>query len=111
MDRDNDQVKWHDKARATNAVCASFRSKRQQLQHALRSRCADGKATSDVAVNIADLQEGAIDVFAPFDLERDKKKYIVKGSIHHHSIADGRSMVWRCCSRRFIPVSIDGDGN
>ena len=52
MDRDNDRVKWHDKARATNAVCASFRSKRQQLQHALRSRCADGKATSDFAVNI-----------------------------------------------------------
>jgi hypothetical protein len=77
----------------------------------LRTLFADGKATSDVAVNIADLQEGAIDVFAPFDLERDKKKYIVKGSIHHHSIADGRSMVWRCCSRRFVLVSIDGDGN
>jgi hypothetical protein len=36
----------------------------------LRTRFADGKATSDVAVNIADLQEGDIDVFAPFDLER-----------------------------------------
>ena len=85
----------------------------------LRTRFADGKATSDVAVNIANLQEGDIDVFAPFVLERgplcrfavDEKKYIVKGSIHHHSIADGRSMVWRCCSRRFVPVSIDGDGN
>ena len=31
----------------------------------LRTRFADGKATSDVAVNIADLQEGDIDVFAP----------------------------------------------
>ena len=34
----------------------------------LRTLFADGKATSDVAVNIADLQEGDIDVFAPFDL-------------------------------------------
>ena len=25
MDRDNDRVKWHDKARATNADCASFK--------------------------------------------------------------------------------------
>ena len=30
----------------------------------LRTRFADGKATSDVAVNIADLQDGDIDVFA-----------------------------------------------
>ena len=85
----------------------------------LRTRFADGKATSDVAVNIADLQVGDIDVFAPFVLERgplcrfavDEKKYIVKGSIHHHSIADGRFMVWRCCSRPFVLVSIGGDGN
>jgi hypothetical protein len=44
----------------------------------LRTRFADGKATSDVAVNIADLQEGAIDVFAPFDLERDKRSIFSK---------------------------------
>ena len=82
-------------------ICANLALVLESLP-ILRTRFVDGKAISDASVVVReDLHENsdAIDVWAPFDLERgplcrfavDAEKNILKGCIHH-SIADGRSM-------------------